>query len=91
MRNKWYVLGLGLAALLCAALAVRALIGELQLMALIPGALAVGLAIMALRTAKADSFGPTEKPRWGKPRKPGVTQWLQHREDQAGAPPPRKK
>jgi hypothetical protein len=67
---------------------IRALMSDMPMLALLPGALTVGLTIMAVRTARAATFGPTEKPHWGEGRPPAVTDWLEHRE--AHSHPPAK-
>ena len=87
MRNKWYVLGIGLAAALCAWGTIRATVGDMPLLAILPGALGIGLIIVAVRTARADSFGPAAKPRWDQRRSPAVVDWLKHRADQPHAKP----
>ena len=88
MRNKWYVVGLSVAAAVCLFGVIQALRGDMQVVALLPGALAVGLIIAAVKTARADSFGPVEKKRWDVVRPPAVLSWLKNRESAPTRTPP---
>ncbi len=85
MRNKWYVAGIVAAAGLCTWGAVYAALGSVPLLAIVPGALAVGLFIVAVRVAVAESFAQGAKPTWTEARPPAVLRWLKERADHAEA------
>ena len=87
MRNKWYVIGIGVTALALAYGAFRLARGDSSLLAFVPGILAVALAVVAVTVARAASFAPTAKEPWEVIRPPAVLFWLKNRESSGPAQP----
>ena len=90
MRNKWYVIGIAVPALLLAYWAISLALSDNMVMALIPGGLAGALLFGAYRVAQAPSFTPAAKEQWSEARTPGVMRWLKDHDDgdASSAPPP---
>ena len=89
MRNKWYVIGIAVPALVLAYWAIRLALADNMVMALVPGGLAAALLFGAYRVAQAPSFTPAPKSQWGAARTPGVMRWLKdHGDDKAARPAP---
>jgi hypothetical protein len=88
MRNKWYVIGFAVGAALCLWLAASWAMGDGGMMAAVPASLAVALIVVAVRIARADSFAPSRAGRWDQRSTPGVSSWMQRREEGPRKPPP---
>jgi len=84
MRNKWYVLGISLPALLLAYWAINLALSDNGMIALVPGALAGALLFGAYRVARSPAFAPEPPSGWSAARSPAVTRWLK---DHANADP----
>ena len=84
MRNKSYVIGLLVAALLLGWGAVHAAMSDSGLiLAAIPAVLALALVVGAVKVARAESFAPKKGQRWDVDNTPEVQRWLDARADRA--------
>lgn len=82
MRNKWYVIGLLIPALLLVWAAISLLMGGNGMFWLVPAVLAVALGVAAFRVAQAASFTPSAPQRWDADQQSaGMSKWLKHRAD----------
>jgi len=80
VKNKWYVLGLSVPALLLIFWASKSALGDGGLMALIPAALGVALIVGAVKVARADSFAPSKQQRWDTGPNEDVQRWQAKRD-----------
>jgi hypothetical protein len=79
VKNKPYVLGLLVPAVLLIAWAAKSYLGEGGLLALIPAALGIALIVAAIKVAKADTFAPSKQQRWDTGPKEDVQRWQERR------------
>jgi hypothetical protein len=89
MRNKWYVLAIAVPALLLAYWAIRLLLSDNAIMALVPGVLAGALCFGAYRVARSAAFAPAPPTGWSDERAPAVTRWLKEHAKQDKSKPSR--
>ena len=85
MRNRWYVIGLLVPTVLLAWWTIHLAMGDSGFIFVVPGALAAGLAVAAYRVSRAASFAPAARSNWNTGQTVGMTRWLKHRSDDAGA------
>src|SRR2546430_6652715 len=80
MRNKWFVGGILLPALLLAWATIWALRHDMGFFSVIPAGLAIGLCYGAWKVSQAQSFGPVPPLRWDAGTNQAVRRWNNERD-----------